>query len=375
MIECVRCGSKIAALRCQCPDGLAVINADCRVVAADLGGLAAIVTDPPYGLGFMGRGWAFAVPGVELWELFLGACLPGAHLAACGGTRLYHRMAAAIDDAGWEVRDCLMWRYGSGFPKSLDVSKAIDKAAGVHVPLCKAFNVAGGLKSNGGSKFRSDHPEYERRTPAPAAAKRWNGWGTALKPAWEPITLARKPLAGTVAANVLQHGTGGINVDGGRVGDDERFNPSAGINKIYNQISGGKTFGRETFGRDTLGRWPANLALDESAAAQLDKQQPGVSRFFYTAKANGTDRGNKPEKKLPLFGESVPEIKNTHPTVKPTDLMQWLLALIVPPGAVVFDPFCGSGTTLVAARSLGMPAIGAEISPEYCDIIKQRLDA
>ena len=284
-------------------------------------------------------------------------------------------MAAAIDDAGWEVRDCLMWLYGSGFPTSLDVSKAIDKAAGVHVPLCKAFNVAGGLKSNGGSKFRSDHPEYERRTPATNDAKRWNGWGTALKPAWEPITLARKPLAGTVAANVLQHGTGGINVDGGRVGDDERFNPSAGINKIYNQISGGKTFGREPFGRDTLGRWPANLALDESAAAQLDKQQPGVSRFFYTAKANGTDRGNKPEKKLPLFGESVPEIKNTHPTVKPTDLMQWLLAHIVPPGAVVFDPFCGSGTTLVAARSLGMPAIGAEISPEYCDIIKQRLDA
>lgn len=299
---------------------------DCLRALPTIKGVDAVVTDPPYYLasivkrfgsetsapaksggatgvygrassGFMGQKWdggdiAFRP---ETWRLVYDSMKPGAHLAAFSSTRTYHRMATAIEDAGFEVRDMVSWLYGSGFPKSLDVSKALDK--------------------------RGAHD-----------AKAWNGWGTALKPACEPIVLARKPLIGTVAANVLEHGTGGINVDGCRV-------PYAPDKK---QAVSAK------------GRWPANVVHDGSE--QVIAGLGSSARFFYHAKANAADRAG-----------------SKHPTVKPVALMRWLVRLITPPGGLVLDPFAGTGTTGEAARLEGMRAILIEIEPRYQDDIYRRL--
>lgn len=321
----------------------------------------------------MGRGWDHQVPGVEFWRLFMDACVPGAHLAAFGGTRQYHRMACAIEDAGWDVRDCLMWLYGSGFPKSLDVSKAIDKAAGAEREVVGKHPFP---SSTAARRAMGDGWQESPDITAPATEddKRWHGWGTALKPAWEPITLARKPLAGTVASNVLEYGAGAVNVDGCRVGDAGGCTQIIGAPKRPKVNVFGDGFnGPYSTPQPGLGRWPANLLLDGEAAAQLDKQQPGVSRFFYTAKASPSDRGNAEEKPMPLFGETEPEVRNTHPTVKPTDVMSWLVHLLAVPGRVVLDPFAGSGSTLLAAKRMGVEAVGCELSEEYCEIIAKRL--
>lgn len=299
-----------------------IYHGDCRAVMAALPECVAdaIVTDPPYGLGFMGKGWDHGVP-VDWIPEALRVLKPGGHLVAFGGTRTYHRLVCALEDAGFEIRDCLMWLYGSGFPKSLDVSKEIDKAA--------------------------------------EDARTWQGWGTALKPAWEPIVLARKPLGeGTVAANVLRHGTGALNVDGCRIAATDGYTENA----VTQGIKGARTSyvpaaSRRTFEPQPLGRWPANLALDAAAAALLDAQSGertsgltgGASRFFYTAKADREDRdGSK------------------HPTVKPQSLMRWLITLVAPRGASILDPFLGSGSTLAAARSLGgYRAIGIEQDAQH----------
>ena len=350
-------------------DGVTIYHGDCRDIVPRLSGVGAVVTDPPYGISFMGRGWDHQVPGVDFWRLFMDACVPGAHLAAFGGTRQYHRVACAIEDAGWEVRDCLMWLYGSGFPKSLDVSKAMYKGAGIW------RGRAGKVQSDNGSMGGPNYERTEKGAPATEDAKRWHGWGTALKPAWEPITLARKPLAGTVASNVLEHGAGAVNVDGCRVGDGKvGWNGGRGVcHRRCNKKSYSGLKNAAYNPRPVIGRWPANLLLDGEAAAQIDKQQPGVSRFFYTAKASPSDRGNAEEKPLPLFGETEPEVRNTHPTVKPTDVMSWLVHLLAVPGRVVLDPFAGSGSTLLAAKRMGVEAVGCELSEEYCEIIARRL--
>ena len=351
--------------------GLArVLHADCldAMRAMEANSIDAIVTDPPYGLAFMGKGWDHGVPGVTFWTEALRVAKPGAHLVAFGGTRTFHRLACAIEDAGWEIRDCLSWLYGSGFPKSLDVSKAIDKAAG-------AEREVGPIDPARAGRIVNQKDDYEteagwsagnRRVtidpPATDAAREWQGWGTALKPAWEPIILARKPLVGTVAANVLAHGTGAINVDGCRI-DVEDGAALGRNNKIGNNgwknSSGGKNAQalRIDAGLPQQGRWPANVALDEEAAAMLDEQSGGASRFFYTSKASRRERGEG----------------NTHPTVKPLSLMRWLVKLVTPPGGVVLDPFAGSGTTLLAAQSEGFDAIGIEREAEYVEIIKKRI--
>ena len=390
---------------------------DCRDVMATLPAesVDAIVCDPPYGLSFMGKGWDHGVPGVDFWVEALRVLKPGGHLIAFGGTRTYHRLAVAIEDAGFEVRDCLMYLYGSGFPKSLDVSKAMDKRAGIEEWKESTPNPAA-RPGNGPGAVTSTGWEKPQRPPKPVVetdlAKEWHGWGTALKPAYEPAILARKPLRGTVADNVAQWGTGGLNIDGCRVGDDETTRPNGSIG-YHGGGSGG-------FGGSASGRWPSNVILDEDAAAALDAQSGvtrssaaprrdnyqnnmvygkysgattyghsdsgGASRFFYTAKASRSEReagldgveqmqapnGNKWTDQDYRTGKTIARA-NHHPTVKPIALMRYMIRLVAPRGAVVLDPFMGSGSTGCAAMVEGMQFIGIDITPEYVDIARRRI--
>jgi DNA modification methylase len=396
-------------------DGRVTLHAgDCREVIRGLAdaSIDSIVTDPPYALvsigkrfgkpgaaaaqagasgayarasaGFMGQQWdtgetAFAV---EFWAEALRVLKPGGHLIAFSGTRSYHRLACAIEDAGFEIRDQLAWVYGSGFPKSHDVAKGLDKAAGIWRGRAKGANVA------------MAGPNYERSDkgdPVTPEAQAWQGWGTALKPAWEPIVLARKPLEGTVAATVLARGTGALNIDGCRVHADDaqggsytikRFKPGAQLN-----AEGGswkpEGEGEAYHGEMKPGRWPANILHDGSdeviaAFPQSDSgsgsggiwsQSTGkpagptygdgsgsAARFFYSAKADAQDR-----------------IGSKHPTVKPVDLMQWLCRLVTPPGGTVLDPFAGSGTTGEAAWRDGFRAVLIEREATYREDIARRL--
>ena len=322
----------------------------------DAGSVDSIVCDPPYGLSFMGKGWDHGVPGVEFWTEALRVAKPGAHLLAFGGTRTYHRLACAIEDAGWEIRDCVMWVYGSGFPKSHDVSKAIDKAAGAErgrqtvrsksVSTCYAQDEW--TRLNAGTVL-------DAKAITPEAAQ-WSGWGTALKPAWEPIIVARKPLCGTVAENVLTHGTGGINVDGCRVGTETITQRHTDFSLAHgNKLGAGNTRSGDGTTTQTVGRWPANLIHDGSD--EVLGLTGIAARFFYCAKASKADR----------------DARNHHPTVKPTDLMRYLCRLVTPPDGMVLDPFMGSGSTGKAALLEGFNFTGIELSPEYVEIANRRI--
>ena len=351
----------------------------------------AMVTDPPYGLSFMGKRWDYDVPSVEIWAECLRVLKPGGHLLAFAGTRTQHRMAVRIEDSGFEIRDMIAWVYGSGFPKSLDVSKAIDKAAGLERDRIPGGQ--GGANSILGARKCGEAISGEAIS---GEAQQWAGWGTALKPALEPITMARKPLEGTVAANVLAHGTGGINVDGCRVegvkgvpASPRKAAHGGGVGGVYGKYESPPT---DTPGWDaTAGRWPANLIHDGSdevvglfpqtvgkigmvgntggnnriygKLGRQEDRQPGTTdtgsaaRFFYTAKASRDDRSDG----------------NTHPTVKPTDLMRYLCRLVTPPGGVVLDPFMGSGSTGKAAMLEGFGFIGIERDPAYHAIASRRI--
>lgn len=424
--------------------------------------------------GFMGQQWdtgetAFAV---EFWAEVMRVLKPGGHVVAFSGTRTYHRLACAIEDAGFEMRDMLQWLYGSGFPKSHDVSKGIDRS-GVGLALQdeitahlvrwrnergltnRDLNVAIGSMTNGSGMAghwtrASGHREipskaqwlklravlawtdchldgiYEavkdgaarptiavtvgtrlavapgqgrdrgskdihRTAPATDAARQWDGWGTALKPACEPIVLARKPLSGTVAANVLEHGTGALNIDGCRIATDETITATR---NVALGSSGAGVFGAANvpgvYEQRPGGRWPANIAHDGSdeVLAMFPDTSSGsyppeggmrshgstfgapnargeqrftgsdgsAARFFYTAKADATDR-----------------LGSKHPTVKPTDLMRWLCRLVTPPGGLILDPFAGSGSTGVAAIAEGFDAILIEREAEYVSDIRRRI--
>lgn len=414
-------------------------HGDCREVMASMQEHAvdAIVCDPPYGLGFMGKGWDHGVPGVEFWTAALRVAKPGAHLVAFGGTRTFHRLACAIEDAGWELRDTLGWLYGSGFPKSLNVSKAIDKAAGAERAVVgrktgRAATPTRDLRNNG-YHGGSDNPNTVDvsaiTAPATEAARAWVGWGTTLKPAWEPILLARKPLDATVAQNVCEHGVGALHIDACRVlveGEDRA--PVTGKGAVpARQVNGAERQPGVVTQPNPLGRWPANIVHDGSAevlatfpdapgqqadasphapspktsnvygamkrssaeASRNDaneggtgfKMRPGArrldrgsaGRFFYCAKASNDDRGHEEWDELPLFGEPAAKMRNPHPTVKPVELMRWLVRLVTPPKGLVLDPFMGSGSTGVATRLEGFRFEGIELESEYLQIAERRI--
>ena len=412
-----------------------LIHGDCLEVLRAMPDCSvdAVVTDPPYGLSFMGKKWDYDVPSVDVWAECLRVLKPGGHLLAFAGTRTQHRMAVRIEDAGFEIRDMIAWVYGSGFPKSLDVSKAIDKNNGEvgrllrftewmrttgltskqideatetnmggHYltaksqpaiptrrlwsklrPLCGQVpdwvdelverieaerevvgtktagmgsgNTFGMLQSEGDNA--SANKTLDITAPSTDAAKQWQGWGTALKPALEPITVARKPLIGTVAENVLQHGTGAINVDGGRVEG---------------------------------GRWPANFIHDGSE--EVTDLLKDSARFFYCAKTSKRDRDEGCEGMELVthqsgMGGAMPidddgnardrfkaQSRNHHPTVKPTDLMRYLCRLVTPLNGIVLDPFMGSGSTGKAAALEGFSFIGIEREAEYVTIAQARIN-
>jgi DNA modification methylase len=473
-----------------------------------------IVTDPPYEIGFMGKSWDSSgiAYSVELWTECMRVLKPGGHLLAFGGSRTWHRLAVAIEDAGFEMRDSIAWLYGSGFPKSMDISKAIDKRGGQGATLTKQIGEAlrEAREKRGISKTQADQlfcdgstnwtwfegrpagqrpptpetfariiaewqelaplaelvAEAEREVigvgaahckqleevgvcdghfdngtltvkhqlataPATPEAIKWQGWGTALKPAFEPVVVARKPFKGTVAGNVLEWGVGGLNIDGSRIGLET-------IPQYQRTVIGGKALGGKGVGIPqktngittfTTGRWPANIILDPYTAELLDEQSGdrpggtfpakrgqsvntsfasgqetvggqrsmgdsgGASRFFYVAKASKRDR-NEGLEELPVAsaaemvdreegsaGMNSPRAgagrtsgsANIHPTVKPTSLMEYLIKLVTPEGGTVLDPFTGSGSTGKAALLNGFQFIGIELTEEYLPIIEGRL--
>jgi len=383
--------------------GQTILCGDClRILPTfDAERFSTVITDPPYGLGFMGKTWDRGVPGVPFWEEIMRVCKPGAFLLAFGGTRTFHRLTCAIEDAGWEIKDCVLWLYGQGFPKSLNIGKSIDKAAGAEREIL-------GKRTDG--RYANGFSEAAKRAtgnawkenqgfvgemgvitaPATDLAREFDGWETALKPAWEPIIVAMKPLDGTFAQNAQRHGVAGMNIDGGRIGFDR-----PAMAKVSNGTPREflRSEGRAVVGTQSGGRWPANVLLDEEAAALLDEQSGvltsnsgtlthkngvqrnafgkygacasagisdsgGASRFFYTAKASKSDRG----------------AGNDHPTVKPIALMKYLCTLTATPtGGEILDPFGGSMTTLVAARECGRLATAIELDEKNCRIGIKRL--
>lgn len=472
-----------------------VILGDCLEVLATLEAesVDSIVTDPPYGIRFMGKAWdgadieararsrrprdeertyirkdtgkpytkattyadgaseagqydlrlpaqrAFQEWCEEWARELLRVAKPGAHLLVFGGTRTYHRLTAGLEDAGWEIRDCLVWAYASGFPKSLDMSKAIDRhlghsrqGAGQGPAVDRGVLDVGGATGKAKNGLKAEWTESDPITPEAAA---WQGWGMALKPAWEPIVLARKPLRGTVAANVLAHGTGALNIDATRIGTDVETWPAS--RREYDstgvQPGGGKGGHTTPTGSAPAGRWPANVVLTDPL---FDGDVPGVvgggwqsgggapanrltpvgngitlgrgyhgeqatgltpvdtdgtySRFFLIPKAARADRepqlrGQVAPKRPPGWSsgeqspgtfqsQPTPARENVHPTVKPTELMRHLVRLVTPPGGLVLDPFLGSGTTAVAAELEGFRWLGIEREAEYVAIARARLN-
>ena len=338
-------------------DRVTLYHGDCLAILPTLeaGSVDAVVTDPPYGLSFMGKHWDYDVPGVEVWAECLRALKPGGHLLAFAGTRTQHRMAVNIEDAGFDIRDMIAWVYGSGFPKS--------------------HNLDGD----------------------------WKGWGTALKPAMEPITVARKPLEGTVAANVLRYGTGAINVDGCRVGSDGGTAKGSKPQGLGKGIYGAGLHGACKITQLESGRWPANLIHDGSEEVvagfpQTNGSKPGSFQRVKTSRGLpgggfGQERANMRDRTelakpgyddpgsaarffyCPKASKADRDEGNSHPTVKPTDLMRYLCRLVTPPGGVVLDPFCGSGSTGKAAMLEGFHFIGIDREEAYCEIAAKRIQA
>lgn len=355
--------------------------ADCKDVLLLLKDIDACVTDPPYGLSFMGKAWDYYVPGTDIWTQVHDVLKPGSHLLSFFGSRTYHRGAIPIEDAGFEIRDQLMWLYGSGFPKSHNIGKAVDKLQGNQREVIETNKRKA---SSLGNKINMDSGLAQEDYKYTAGKSKYEGWGTALKPAHEPIVMARKPFKGSVAENVLEHGTGGINIDECRVGNEGYT--IGGKNK---SVAFGSDMEKQERCDGSLGRFPANVMHDGSEEVQDifgDK-----SRYFYCAKANKKDR----DEGLDEFTEKITQgmranagpalvgkdesgrttRKNTHPTVKPTELMRYLCRLVTPKGGVVLDPFMGSGSTGKAAIAEGFGFVGIEMDEDYFEIACARIEA
>lgn len=324
-----------------------------------------VVTDPPYGLSFMGKGWDTFKGNKEYaaWvEQWAAECLrvlkPGGHLLAFSGTRTYHALAWGVESAGFEIRDMIEWLYLSGFPKSMDAGKQFDKMAGVKREVVgvspHTANRSADMGYHGGSVN-----EGSRLITAPATdlAKQWDGWGTALKPAHEPIVMARKPFQNTVAMNVEHWGTGAVNVDGCRLEPTGRYEQRNGANEFGQDVGWNDHNNRDTMYDGTKGRFPANCVT-------LDKDE-WYSKYFNVSPQEVSKKASKKDR-----GEG-----NTHPTVKPVDLMAWLVRLVTPSGGIVLDPFAGSGSTLVAAKREGFQYIGIEREQEYAEIAEKRIES
>jgi len=451
-----------------------------------------VVTDPPYGISFMSKSWDYDVPQVELWKEVYRVLKPGGHILSFAGSRTYHRMAVNIEDAGFEIRDMLGWLYGSGFPKSHNVGKAVDKLQGRNsqkeiefvewlkthntfsiseidkrlgtksqafhyfaksssnrqIPTNKHYEIIKELLllddtydsfienknkrleeireiqgyDNGIKNWNKSYKKPILDKPKTEEAKQWEGWGTALKPAHEPIVMARKPFKTSVAENVLTHGTGGINIDECRVGTDEKIKFER--KKESTTASGWKDVNRNPYEQHNKGRFPANIIHDGSEEVleifpetkqaksrtirnfkgwknegNLKKHEVykddsnSASRFFYCAKASKAERNmgldDYEEKPMGMSNRAkhrstldhshdidlnrVINRKNYHPTVKPIKLMEYLVRLVTPKKGIVLEPFAGSGTTLIACKQQGFNYIGIEREQEYCDIAEARL--
>lgn len=377
-----------------------------------------IVTDPPYGLKFMGKKWDYDVPSVEMWKEALRVLKPGGHLLSFGGTRTYHRMTVNIEDAGFEIRDCIMWIYGSGFPKSLNIGKEYDKKMNNEREIVGYSKYIRTAPIHGGGQSIGIHDNITKGT------SEFEGWGTCLKPAVEPVVLARKPISEkTIVDNCIKWKTGGINIDESRIETSD--DTSRKITKNCNnniKFNASKIVGTID-DKYKIGRFPANIILDEEAGKMLDEQsgncksskypaqdkpilnsnngwnknnmialsggyddQGGASRFFYCAKTSKKDRNegcgefdDKLTKKQfdGIYNYNISNLKitkNNHPTVKPTKLMEYLIKLITPKCGVVLDPFMGSGSTGKAAVRNKFNFIGIEMNQEYLDIAKARIN-
>ena len=378
----------------------------------------AVVTDPPYELGFMGKSWDASgiAYSVEMWKEVLRVTKPGGHLLAFGGTRTYHRMACAIEDAGFEIRDQLQWLYGSGFPKSYNIGKGVDKLQG---------NKREEIGENPNVRKNHKGHIYELGLKQGGLTKGcsvWEGWGSGLKPMNEPICLARKPLSEkNLVENVLVWGVGGLNIDASRIGTDLRT--YKGMSDSYNAgVFRDDNWKPKEIENTVNGRFPGNVLLDEESAKMLDEQsgivsqghwaktkvtgfgefgdgkseyfgvgakdktKSGASRFFYVAKASKSER-NRGCESLELKQTGHGNLQNSkgmerfdtynnnnHPTVKPVKLMEYLVRLVTPKGGIVLDPFMGSGTTGIACRNLGFGFIGIEKEKEYFEIAKARIE-
>ena len=403
-----------------------------------------IVTDPPYGLSFMGKKWDYDVPSQEIFEECLRVLKPGGHLLSFAGSRTYHRMAVRVEDAGFEIRDQIMWIYGSGFPKSMNIGKAMDKVQGNEREVVgkKGGKIDFSKTKKGDTSFYEtawDNKDYVELEITKGNSP-YEGWGTALKPAHEPIVMARKPLSEkTVVNNVLEWGTGGINIDASRVGTDDTRS-KASMTALGQNSGWNKHSNKEVIAGSESGRFPANIILDKEAGKILDEQtgqlksgdmpgkhkgwgkngiygsadneleqtyygdKGGASRFFYCPKTSKKDRneglddfedkyyaaGNQAKAELKRGNvefnankgkgkderhnhNQVGVSKNNHPTVKPTDLMLYLIRLVTPTGGTTLDPFMGSGSTGKAAVRGGFDFIGIEREKEYMEIAEARI--
>lgn len=358
-----------------------------------------VITDPPYSLGFMGKSWDKCLPSIEIWKQCLRVAKPGATLLCFGGTRTYHRLACNLEDVGWEIRDCIMWINGEGMPKGVNISKAIDKHFGQEREVVGTGH-SGKTRSvlNAANHPESFGGDYEITVAKSEQAKKWDGWHSALKPAYEPIILAQKPIEGTYVSNAEKYRVAGLNIDECRVPinpeiDDPRLGGAGtwSTDKMAKNVYEGGYEGVRV-GSSPLGRFPTNIILDEEAAKALDAQtgvsysfanprtskgtmgyggqskdftttgfedSGGASRFFYCSKAKKKERGEG----------------NTHTTVKPLALMEYLCKLTkTPDGGIVLDPFAGSATTAIACIRTNRPFVMIEREKEYFDIGQKRIE-